>query len=94
VRSPFHETLYTHYQLLEHERIDGLIRDAEGLVAAKRATIAFHKPGDLDDERTNLLQRMGIMPTVSEALERGKKMLDDLIKIDGREAAGSGSVES
>ena len=67
------------------------MRDAESLQLAKRTAMAFHKPVDLEDERSDLLYRMGIMPTISEALEKGKKMLEDLAKIDaGREVAGSG----
>jgi hypothetical protein len=59
--APFHETLYEHYQLLEHKRLEALMRDAEGLQAAKRNAIAFHKPKDLEDERSELLAD-GVLP--------------------------------
>jgi hypothetical protein len=51
------------------------MRDGEGLQAAKRTAIAFHKPKDLQDERSELLAKMGVLPLVGHAVERGMKML-------------------
>lgn len=84
--SPFHETLYAHYHLGEHRWIDALTTDAEGLQAAKRSAIAFHNPKDLADERIDLLDRMGGLPDPAEAVERGRRMLEDLKKVDARRA--------
>ena len=84
VREPFHETLYAWYHLGEHNYIASLTRDAEGLQAAKRTAIAFNQPKDLEQERTDLLDRLGSLPSADEAMERGRKMIEDLNRIEAR----------
>lgn len=63
------------------------MRDAEGLQAAKRTAMAFNQPKDLEGERQDLLDRMGVLPTISEAIARGEKMIADLNKIDAQAGA-------
>jgi hypothetical protein len=70
----------------ELRRFERLTRDAEGLQMAKRNAIAFNRPKDLDDERTDLLDRMSALPDPAEALARGQKMIDDLNRVDARQA--------
>jgi hypothetical protein len=62
----------------EHKWIESLTRDAEGLQAAKRTAIAFNQPKDLEQERIALLDRMGTLPSVAEAMERGRAMIESL----------------
>jgi hypothetical protein len=82
VLAPFHETLYAHYHLSEHKRLDALTRDAEGLQMAKRNAMAFNKPKDLVDERNDLLDRMGLLPNPAEAMARALQTIEDLNTID------------
>jgi hypothetical protein len=84
-----------YFHLCQRLRIDALSRDTESLQLAKRIAFAFHEPKRLEDERYDLLDRIGRLPTREDAMERGLKTLKDLAEIDRRRAvaaaAGGGS---
>lgn len=82
VLAPFHLTLYAEWELREAERIEAILRDAEGLRAAKRVAFAFNDPKRLDDERTDLMDRAGMLPARAEAMAKGRAVIDAMKRID------------
>lgn len=54
---PFAETAWAHLQLLQVERFDEFIRDAEDLRSANRVSLAFNEPKALGEEHAALKRK-------------------------------------
>lgn len=68
LRETYAVTLFTYYQLLEHERIAGIVGRWRDLHCASLAAAAHHNPKQLQDVRDELRAETGWGPTAEEAV--------------------------
>ena len=70
-------------ELQDKKRIELLIEDNHSLRDSSRAAIAFHSPEKLKEEELDWKRRAGLLESNEEALERAKRQVEELAKIEG-----------
>jgi hypothetical protein len=81
-RAPYHRTLYEFVQLLEQERIAGLLHRIQALNTASLNAIAWNEPKKLREQYEVIERDMGSLPTRDEALARGMETIEIMRQVD------------
>lgn len=85
--APYHLTLYEYLQLLEAERIEGVLDRLHAVNEAALMSLAFNEPKKLRDEYDAAADAAGLLPTADEARAKGLKVIEMMAAIDARQAA-------
>lgn len=86
VADPFVLTLWTWAHLMQHDRIEGLIRRGEQLRAATEITVGFHEPKKLGDIGHDYQRQLGMLPDKSELMAAASSIVADVRILDAYES--------